>query len=154
MSIRTITPENRLAKALTERGGRTAEEMAVNARARLETLGEQLRASVEEHLAQIMAMQHEGDRAIRARSLELSHAALSIAEVAGAAGLRPLGEAARGLHAMLEGLLANGLWHAEATTLHIAALGLLSAPDAVGPADVDLVLARLQAMRAAIGVPE
>ena len=86
-----------------------------------------------------------------AESAILGAAALSVAEVAGAAGMAGVGEVARGICALTNAVRTKGFWHAEAVRVHINALSLLCQS---GREDDGSVAKQLNTMRTALGVSE
>lgn len=152
-AVRIFTPANPLAQVITE-SGRTAEELVSASEGRIEALADDLRALVRGQLARLMALRSGGRSGLAGHAAELAHAAMGIAEVAAAAKRPLLGEGARGLLAMLEGLAPAGARGGEALAVHIDALELLAAEPPPDPAAADAVLRRLAAMRAQLGCAE
>src|ERR1700760_4949324 len=100
--VRIFTPPNRLAKVLIDVGGRTSDEIVETANVYLEELEDPLRRVVAKQIARIMALQHRGDSTLLVHAKELGDAALAIAETAAVAKMPAVGEAARGLRAMVD----------------------------------------------------
>jgi len=154
MSARAIMPENRLARALRPAGGLDARELIAQAEARIELLRPSIRAHVQEMVGEIAPFARQDDDSLFAGRRRLGAAALSVAEVAGAAGMVSVGEIARGLSAMLNSILAKGIWHTDPLRLHIHALALaMQAGDDACP-QTQLMLARLSQMRKVLDVAE
>lgn len=151
---RIFTPENRLAKALSSLDGATAEELVLNASARVAKLEVAIRAYVSEQLLAITEFAAEGEDVLFAECRTLSELARNVAEVAGAGGLDDIGEVASGINAMVENLHSSGVWHTDALRLHLDALALLNQRVGANTGDGEFVLARLRNMRQAIGVAE
>lgn len=150
-AIRIFTPTNPLAQVINETG-RTAEELVSASEGRLEALADDMNALVRAHLAQLVALRGRGRSGLVAHAAELSRVGMGIAEIAGAAKRPLLGEGARGLLAMLEGLAPAGGRGGEALAVHIDALELLAAEPE--PAAAEALLGGLAAMRAQLGCGE
>jgi hypothetical protein len=88
-----------------------------------------------------------------AESSKLGRHALNVADIAGAAGLKTIGEVANGINSLLQNLSSSGLWHSEALRLHLNAMALINEGSAGAQAEA-VVLERLRAMRRAIGAQE
>ena len=147
-----FVPENRLAEILGDSRHPTVDSLEAAAKARVATLKDKIQEYVAGQLALIAALAKEREEIIFAECLSLGAAAQAICEVAGAAEMESLGEAALGIHAMVEALVTQGVWHSEALKLHIDALALLAAhPDLPRP-EVITTLERLKAMRERVGV--
>ena len=71
-----------------------------------------------------------------------------------AAGRAATGEAARGIHAVIDAMTRHGVWHTEALKLHLDALAVLGGDAEPDQAVIDQMLSRLQDMRDWIGVPK
>lgn len=147
-----FTPDNRLADVIGDSRHPTAEALEASAVARVATLKDRIQAYVAEQLVVISTLAREREEVIFAECLSLGAAAQAICEVAGAAELESVGEAALGIHAMIEALVSQGVWHTEALKLHIDALGLLAAHPDLPRAEVETTLLRLKTMRERIGV--
>jgi|GEM_PF-1899852 len=152
--VKILQPENRLAKILDDDHGSTAEQLAAVADRRLEGLSSGLRSYVYEQSAHVVGFYSQGEESLFTNCLALSETAMNIAEVAGAADLPELGDVARGIRAMIDGLVVSGVWHTDALKVHIAALALLTGDMPPSTGEVKLMLQRLQQMRAAVGVVE
>jgi hypothetical protein len=148
--VRVFHPPNRLAKALVETGGRTAEEAVASAEARVGELASSLRRSIDVQVEALLALHRAGAAALPDHTGELADAAMGLAEIAGAAGRAELGEVARGVLAMLEH--PGGAARADALDLHLSAVALLRA--GAGRGETETVLERLQDLRAALGVTD
>lgn len=152
---RVYSPPNRLSKVLAGPGqGRSADEMLNEAAAGLKAMEASLCETVDGQVARILRLHARGPDAMRAASLELGDAALNVAEIAGAAGRAGIGDAARGLRAMIDAHHQTDLWHADAIAVHVAALALLSGPAAPAPAAAAVILRKLHRVRFAVGVPD
>jgi hypothetical protein len=151
---RVFTPENRLAKSFGTTAGASAPELIAAAQVRVTAMGPALRAHVSEKLETIMRYAPEGDDVLLAESHHLGAAALSIAEVAGAAGLETVGEVARGISAMVENFAACGVCHTDALRLHVQALSLASQSPDDASEENRLMLERLRTMRKVLDVAE
>lgn len=148
-----FTPENRLAQILQAIDGPTVDELVRDAEARTRLLGEGIRAFVAEKLDVLSAYAARDEASVFAECLAVADCARSIAEVAEAADLRDVGEAARGICAMVENLISNGVWHSDALRLHLDALQLLKDGSAA-PESSQVILERLREMRVSVGVQE
>ncbi|MDP1737918.1 MAG: hypothetical protein Q8L23_10810 [Caulobacter sp.] len=151
---RIFTPENRLARVLSSLQGATAEQLVANAEARVAGLETAIRAYVQDRLTPIMAYADLDEAALFARCQDLGAMSLDISEVAAAGGMVTIGEAARGISAMVEGLLDRGVWHTDALKLHLDALALLSQTPSPGAAQVKAIMDQLLTMRRSIGISE
>ena len=147
-----FNPDNRLAEIIGDSRHPTAEALEASAVARVATLKDSIQAYVAEQLVVIARLAREREDIIFAECLSLGAAAQAICEVAGAAEMGSLGEAALGIHAMIEALVSQGVWHTEALKLHIDALGLLAAHPDLPAAEIETTLPRLKTMRERIGV--
>ena len=152
-AARVFTPVNRLEQILGAFPDPTAQDLERNANARVAALKGSIEAYIAEQLAVVEQITREREEIIFAESLELGAAALAICEVAAAAGLDSLGEAARGIHAMIEALVDQGVWHTDALKLHVNALQVFAADPATPPEEAARILGRLKTMRDRIGVP-
>jgi hypothetical protein len=150
---RIFTPENRLASILGGAGGQSADELTRNAEERLATLKESITDYVAGKLATIKRIASEPEEIIFAECQVMGDAALAICEVAAVAGQAALGDVARGISAMVGALISDGVWHTEALMLHIEALAMIAGDSPPSPAQTAKILARLEAMREWIGVP-
>ncbi len=152
--IEIFRPENRLAKILADLTGESAQVLIAEANARVEALGDVIRAYVREKL-EVIALYGAADEAVLfAESRTLGDAARGVSEVAGAAGMDTIGEIACGICAMIDNLTANGVWHTEALKVHISALKLVNQGAVGRDAGNDAILERLTAVRAAVGIPD
>lgn len=151
---RIFTPENRLARVLASLQGSAPQQLVADAEARVAELGAAIRRYVQDRLGPIMAFGDLGEDVLFARCRELGAMSLDVAEVAGAAGMEAIGEAARGISAMVEGLVDRGVWHTDALKLHLEALSLLSQSAAPDEGQIKAILDQLVTMRRAIGLSE
>lgn len=153
-TARIFTPENRLASILRSLDGPTAGELIADAEGRVEQLGTAIRAYVADKLDEILGFATQGEDVLFAECRTLGDTAMNVAEVAGAAGMDALGEAARGISAMIDSLVTNGVWHSDALKLHLDALALINLSDGRMTEPNRVILARLRGMREAVGVRE
>lgn len=149
-----FTPRNRLADVLAGPEGDLADALVAEAERRVEGLGPEIRADIDRRCALIDEIVAGGEAEAFGRSLELSDAALAICETAAAAGLEPLGDVARGVRAMIDSLIASGVWHSDALELHVQALTLLRMTPPLPLPQRQAMLTRLRDMRRAVGVVE
>lgn len=150
--VRFFTPENGLASIFNQ-DGRPAAELLAEAEARIVELAPQIAAFLDAEVDTLLALGMRPEEEVFAECRALSDCALRIAETAGAAGQPALGEAARGIRAMIESLFTGGVWHSDALQLHVEAVALI-ARSAPPPEEQSRVLTRLQKMRERIGVME
>src|SRR5579875_3517803 len=151
-NARVFTPENPLSKVVQTTGGAGANELIASAEKRVADLGPSIRAYVFERVKAILAIVDDPSAAATGTA-EIGAAAMKVAEVAGAVGLASLGEVARGISAMVEAAGPDGAPRPDAFALHIDALRLLDRSG--GHIDgEEQMLARLRALRTAVGVPE
>jgi hypothetical protein len=151
-SARVFTPDNHLARLLRP-GAPTATELLADADSRLTALAGTIRIFISNKLTEILPFAEQTDDVLFAECRDIAGIAMNIAEVAGAAGLEALGDVARGIYVMIDGLVSLGVWHTDALRLHIRSLSLLS-PDA-GPStaqDERRIVENLRLMREAIGL--
>lgn len=153
-AVRIFTPKNRLAKVLIGDRGEEYDELVARSEKRVESLADDIRAFVAHQISRILCVYECGEVEVFGSCLEISDAAMNIAETAGAAKMEEIGEVARGIRAMVDGLVASGIWHADALALHIDFLALLNGGTPPTQAEARKTLTRLQSMRAAIGIVE
>lgn len=155
MSVaRIFTPENRLGKILHSLGGPTTGEMVAEAEQRVEALADTIQSFVAAQVQLILPFAEQDDDVLFAECHILGDAAVQIAEVAAAAKLEAVGEIARGIATMVDGLLAFGVWHGEALRVHIRALKLVTQPQGRLASNDDAIIDQLREMRLAIGLTE
>jgi hypothetical protein len=153
-ATRIFTPKNRLAGIIGDSQDPTAEALQARAEARVESLKEDIEQFLAQRVATIERIATEREDILFAECLALGEAALSVCEVAGSAGHKTLGEVARGIHAMVDALVTQGVWHTEALQAHMNALAVVAANPETPVEDVGKMLARLKAMRDRIGVQD
>jgi hypothetical protein len=153
-AARIFTPENRLAKILLTLDAPDADDLVMEAEARVGRLSDGIRAYVASKLDEIMGYATQGEDVLFAECRTLGAAALNVAEVAGAARLETVGDIARGISAMVDNLITSGVWHTEALRLHLKALVLVNQGDGGRTPANQQILARLRSMREAIGIVE
>lgn len=152
--VRIFTPPNPMAAMVGGPEDPTVASLARDAEARVAQMRAGLRQFVRDQHRTIARLTAEPEEMVFAEARAVGDAALAICEVAGAAGMEPAGEAARGVYAMVQALVTRGIWHSEALQLHIGALALFNGEDPPPSADCGQILKRLKAMRDWIGVPE
>ena len=152
--VRISTPRNRLAKILEGIGGRTIDDMSSDAESRVATLAGAIRTFAALQVAEIMKIHRQGEVAMFSECRTVSLLAMNIAETAGAGQMHGLGEAARGVCAMIDALMDDGVWHTEALGAHLNALVLFSCPHPPGEGEMARVVARLSELRAAVGITD
>jgi hypothetical protein len=153
-NVKIFLPHNRLAKIVDSPDGVAFDKLVADSERRASLMAVSIRAYVSEQIALIVDIYDQGEEILFARCVEVSDAALHIAEIAAAAGSPDLGEAARGIRAMVDSLVNAGVWHTDALELHITSLELFSGSSAPGREEADRILERLQVMRRSIGVIE
>lgn len=122
------TPENRLAKILQNRQAPAAHELISDADARVVNLAVSIREFVGRRVEALSLFGGAPEDELFAEARTIGQYALDIAEVAAAAGLNDIGDIARGMKAMVDGLVRDGIWHSDALRLHIHSLMLASRP--------------------------
>jgi hypothetical protein len=132
----------------------TAEDLAQNAERRVATLKSSLRSHVAGQVRIIAAMSNLSEETVFAQSTALGNAALAICEIAGAAEMAPLGEAARGIYILMEAQKSQGVWHTDALRLHINALMMFDKDPDISTATAEGILAELKTLRDWIGVQD
>lgn len=152
--VRYITPENRLARTLGGEGARFVEDMVQDAKGRVAALAPEIASFVAAEVRLILELGMQSEELVFADCREIADAALRVAEVAGAADRHAIGDAARGIRAMIEGLFRGGIWHSDALKLHVDALSLLSNGPRQSDEEEARILERLKRMRARIGVQD
>lgn len=150
----TIHAVNRLAGILDSPDGIAVEDMVANAEKRVARLAGDLHRFVGGCVDQIVAIHGEGEEALFAASLTVGDLAMNIAEVATGPRLEAVGEVARGIRAMVDSLVAHGVWHTDALNLHITSLDLLYGDQRPADAEVARVLTDLREMRLAVGATD
>ncbi|MFC3070607.1 hypothetical protein [Phenylobacterium soli] len=153
-SARIFTPENRLAKILETIDAPTAAELVNDAECRVAQLSEAIHGYVEAKLQEILVFATQSEEVLFAECQTLADAAMNVAEVAGAAEMEAIGEVARGISAMVEGLTTSGVWHSDALKLHLDALALVNQNGGGLTDENKTILARLRGMREAVGVAD
>ena len=151
--VRIFTPDNRLTQVIGGPNDPTAASLVRDAETRLRPLQADIRKHVAAQCAIIAQLASGPEEVVFGHSREIGAAARHVCEIAGAAELNAVGEAARGVHAMIEALVSQGVWHTEALKLHVDAVALFGGDAAPNRAETDKILARLKAMRDWVGVP-
>ena len=152
--VRIFTPVNRLALAIGGNCDPTTDSLIAQAAAQVDALKPGLRDYVTQMRATLAALASQSEELIFAECREIAAAALNICDIAGAAGLESTGEAARGIHAMIDALITKGVWHTDALKLHLDALSLLNSDPPPSEAAARKILSDLKAMRDWVGVPD
>lgn len=152
--VKIFTPENPLADIIGGPDDPTVASLARDAETRVHALRDQIRAHVaQQHV--ILARHADGpEEDVFANCRSIATAARSISDVAGAADMETVGEAARGIFALINALGSKGVWHTDALKLHIDALALFNSDAPPTRSDAAQMLKRLKSMRDWIGVPE
>jgi hypothetical protein len=149
-----FTPENRLAKILDSLGGTTPEDMISDADRRVAEMTGAIQQFVAEKVTLILPFADQEDDVLFAECRTLAGLAIQVAEVAGAARLKAVGDIAGAIASMIERLVTHGVWHGEALRVHIRALTIVSQTPGRAAEDDNLILENLRRMRAAIGFGE
>lgn len=153
-AARVFKPENRLARILNNHTGKAARDLISDADEHVERLADSIRGFVAGKVRTLARFGDASEDLLFAESRAIGKHALDVAEVAGAAGLGLVGDIARGIAAMVDGLVRDGIWHSDALRLHIRSLQLVhNAPLACEGGEQDMV-DHLFAMRQALGVRE
>ncbi len=153
-TVKIFTPENRLADVICDPEAPTAASMVRDAEGRVWAMRDQIRAHVSQQHAILTERAKGSEAEIFADCQQIAEAARAISDVAGAADLEALGEAARGIYALINALGCKGVWHTDALRLHVNALALFNSDSPPSRGDAAQILKRLRAMREWIGVPE
>lgn len=151
--VRIFTPDNRLKGVIGGPNDPTAASLVRDAEMRLRPLQGVIQKDVADLCGVIARLADGPEEQVFANSRDIGDAARAICEVAGIANLTAVGEAARGVHAMIDALVTVGVWHTEALELHIDAVALFNSEAPPSQAETDKILARLKAMRDWVGVP-
>lgn len=151
--VRIFTPDNRLAHVVGGPNDPTAASLVRDAETRLRPLQAGIRKDVADQCAIIARLAAGPEEEVFGCSREIGDAARYICEIAGVAELHAVGEAARGVHAMINALVSEGVWHTEALKLHVDAVALFNSDAPPSASETDKILARLKAMRDWVGVP-
>lgn len=151
---RIFTPENRLDKILDSLGGATTGEMVAEADQRVAALADTIQSFVAAKVKLILPFADQAEDVLFAECRTLGDAAVQIAEVAAAAKLGAVGEIARGIASIVDGLVALGVWHGEALRVHIRALKLVAQAQGRLAGDDEAVVDRLRELRRSIGLSE
>jgi predicted anti-sigma-YlaC factor YlaD len=150
-SVRIFTPVNRLKQVLNESTGKSENDLARTAERRVESLAPQMRAQVGQVLVGLRTLRSGDAARLADHAGEIADDAMLIAELAGAAGWPKVGEAARGVLAVLPALEGGGAKVSKALQVHLDALELLAAEPEPSADDADAILTRLAQMRRALG---
>lgn len=150
---RVFKPENRLRPVLADPRAPTAAELVAAAERNVALLKPRLRAAVEHHREALARLAAMPEPELAAEAEALGAAALGICEVASACDMAAVGEAAKGVYAVILALRADGVWRSDALNAHVAALLQLTAEPPPSDAEARALLARLAGVRAFVGVP-
>ena len=151
-STRIFYPENRLAPIIGDGRDATGDALEKAAESRVAALKDSILAYVALQLSVFSELARAADEDLFAECRRLESAALGICEVAGAAGLSDMGEAARGVNAMISALTTHGVWHTDALRLHMHAVAMFATEPAPSGEEAKKILSRLQTMRDRFGV--
>ena len=152
--VKIFTPENPLAEIIGGPDDPTAACLTRDAETRVSALRDQIRTHVALQHAILAKYASGPEEEVFANCREIASAARSISDVAGAADMESVGEAARGIFALISALGSKGVWHTDALRLHIDTLALLNSDAPPNRCDAGQMLKRLKSMRDWIGVPE
>ena len=147
-------PENRLGAIIGDAADPTTSRLARAAELRVDTLKAGLLLHVASHMQIIRRLARQSDDVALLDCGELGEAAQAICEVAGAAGLYALGEAARGVFIMVAAQGVQGLWRPEALKAHLNAMVMIDGepdPDHMSGRHAT-ILEELLALRTKIGI--
>ncbi len=152
--VRIFDPPNRLAKIVQGVEGVPFDDLVAASESRIDLMKDELQVYLREQVQRVIWFGSLEEEIIFARCASVGQTAMNIADVAGAAGLRQLGEVAHGIRAMIDSLFCKGVWHTDALEAHITSLALLNSEPPPGEEEGERILKRLSRMRAAIGVVE
>ena len=145
-------PPNTLGSVTSESHGLRASELVATAQRNVVELKPKLQEALRnrcEVLSRAIS-RPAGDVADDAEALET--AALSISELAAACDNPAASAAAQGVYAMVTTFRKTGAWHSDALNAHVSALHLLAAGSPSDQTDAAMIIERLSAMRAFLGV--
>ncbi len=152
--VKIFTPENRLADVIGGPDDPTGSSLVRDAETRVFGMRDEIRRHVAEQYKILAARADGPEEAIFADCYQIADAARAISDVAGAAGLEALGEAARGIFALIHALGCKGVWHTDALRLHVNALALFNSDCPPGRNDSQQILKKLKAMRDWVGAQD
>jgi hypothetical protein len=152
--VRIFQPQNPLTEIIGGLEDPTTASLTRDAETRVLALRDQIRAYVVQQHAILSGYTAGPEETIFANCREIGHAARAISDVAGAADMEVIGEAARGIFALVNALACKGVWHTDALKLHVDALALFISDAPPNRCDAAQMLARLKSMRDWVGVPE
>ena len=152
--VKIFTPENRLADIIGDADDPTAASLVRDAETNVWSIRDQIRGHVAEQHAILTRHASGSEAEIFAGCRAIAAAARSISDVAGAADMESIGEAARGIFALIDALGCKGVWHTEALQLHIDALALFNSDAPPSHCDSMQILKKLKAMREWVGAPD
>ncbi len=152
--VKIFTPENPLAEIIGGPDDPTVASLTRDAETRVGALRDQIRRHVAQQHAILAKYAAGPEEEVFANCRAIATAARSISDVAGAADMESVGEAARGIFALIEALGSRGVWHTDALKLHIGTLALFNSDAPPTRGDAAQMLKRLKSMRDWIGVPE
>jgi hypothetical protein len=152
--VKIFTPENRLADIVGESDDPTVASLVRDAENRVFGLRDQIRRHVAEQHAVLARLAHAPEEEIFADCHKIAAAARGISDVAGAADMEAVGEAARGIFALINALGCKGVWHTDALKLHVTALALLNSDTPPSRGDAVQILKKLKAMREWVGATD
>jgi hypothetical protein len=153
-AVRIFTPENHLGTVIGGPTDPSMAELVQSATKRVGLLAPQVKLYVAEQIAIVAGVIGQPEEIIFGESKRLAGAVLGICETAAAAGLGPLGEAARATLMMLDALFDCGVWHTEALLAHTDAVLLVAANEQLSAAQCEEILTRLKELRGGIGIVE
>ncbi len=152
--VKIFTPENPLAAIIGGPDDPTTASLVRDAETRIYTLRDDIRRHVAEQHAILAARADAPEETIFADCHQIAAAARAISDVAGAAGMETVGEAARGIFALINALGCKGVWHTDALKLHVDALALFNSDAPPSRSDSVQILKKLKAMREWVGAPD
>lgn len=151
---RIFTPENHLCEVLSDAFGMTGVELSTASQTLVAGMAAGLYQQLQEEVARLVALREGGDAAVMSRLPEAADVAMSIVEIAAVAGRPQLGEAARGILAMADGLAGASRAYKDAMIVHMSAVALLGAEPPPSQNDAASVLRQLLEMRRFLGVTD
>lgn len=146
---RVYAVRNRISEALLSKDGPTIDSLVSDADARVARLADRIGVFVAGRVAVLAAYAEQPEEALFSGCKSIAEPAMSIAEVAEAAGLEAVGAVARGICVMLDGLVSRGIWHTDALRIHLRALALVHGQAGL-PAGL-MMVEELRSLRSSLG---
>lgn len=141
--VRFFAPENRLAAAIAQAGGKLIETAIADADEQIAMAADQTRQKIDECLDQVFSLAAQG---ANPRLPELYQAAREVAGLAGLVELDDLGMAAHTFCNQIELASHNGVLTEEQLQVNLGSLRLLRQPERFSEAERKALLDNLQAV--------